>query len=81
MSIRIAGVPAEIPIEHLSNTSLERYRYINLLRVNYVISKLLNLIGAREFVSYHLNFKIYFFLIAALLITYVGFSTTTQTSP
>jgi hypothetical protein len=30
-SVRIASVPAEIRTEHIPNTSLERYRYTNLL--------------------------------------------------
>lgn len=29
--VRIVGVPAEIETEHFFNTSLERYRYANLL--------------------------------------------------
>jgi hypothetical protein len=29
--VRIAGIPAEILLEHLPNTTLEAYSYINLL--------------------------------------------------
>jgi hypothetical protein len=76
-SIRISVVPAEIRTKHFPNTSIERYHYITLIHINFLISNLLYLIHVRLVVSFQLDCDI-FFLVTALL--YVRFGTTTQTS-